>query len=170
MRRSSVSKALAAAAVLALGGALGTAFGRTEAAPPTAIRSALAQTDTVQGAPERTLVLSKVVVQAGAHLALHRHLGTQVARIQSGVLTYTVRRGSVVVRTGESDQHPRVVRRIGAGQTGRIRAGQWLVEQPSDVHEAADRGGAPVVIFLATLLPTGAPPATPVTLPTSAGR
>jgi hypothetical protein len=68
-----------------------------------------------------------------------------------------------VVREGESDQQPRRVRTITAGETARVRAGQWLVEQPSDIHEAANRGRTPVVIYLATLLETGAPPATPVT-------
>ncbi|HMI80830.1 MAG TPA: hypothetical protein VK480_03495 [Solirubrobacterales bacterium] len=132
---------------------------------PTAIRSALAQTGAVKGAPGRTMVLSRVEVEPGAKLALHRHLGTQIARIESGTLTYTVRRGSAAVREGEADQHPRLVRRIGTGQTARIRPGQWLVEQPSDIHEAANRGSTPVVIYLATLLEDGAPPATPVTLP-----
>ncbi|HWN73561.1 MAG TPA: hypothetical protein VNN15_07140, partial [Solirubrobacterales bacterium] len=54
------------------------------------------------------------------------------------------------------------VRKIAAGQTGRLSAGQWIVEQPSDIHEAANRGSKPVVIYLATLLQTDAPPATPV--------
>jgi quercetin dioxygenase-like cupin family protein len=108
---------------------------------------------------------SRVVVEPGARLALHHHLGTQVARVQSGVLGYTVRRGSVVVRSGESDQSPQVVRRIGAGQTGSIRAGEWIVEQPSVIHQAANRGTEPVVIYLATLLEKGAPPSTPVSLP-----
>ncbi|HEU4945097.1 MAG TPA: hypothetical protein VFT10_08045 [Solirubrobacterales bacterium] len=141
-----------------------TAFGKTEAAP-TAVRNALAQTDRVQGAPGRTLVLSRVVVEPGAELALHHHLGTQVAQVQSGALRYTVQRGSVVVRRGESDQSPRVVRTIEAGQTGGIRAGEWIVEQPSVVHQAANRGTTPIVIYLATLLRKGAPPSTPVSLP-----
>jgi len=57
------------------------------------------------------------------------------------------------------------VRVIKAGQTARIRSGQWLIEQPSDLHEAANRGDTPVVIYLSTLLKAGAPAATPVTLP-----
>lgn len=129
------------------------------------MRSALAQTDRVRGAPGRTMVLSKVVVEPGAHLALHHHLGTQISRVVAGTLTYTVRQGSAVLRSGEADQHPQLVRRIKAGQTARIHPGQWLVEQPSDIHEAANHGSTPVVIYLATLLKTGAPPATPVTLP-----
>jgi quercetin dioxygenase-like cupin family protein len=132
---------------------------------PTAVRNALAQSGAVKGAPGRTMVLSRVEVEPGAKLALHHHLGTQISRVESGTLTYTVRQGSAVVREGESDQQPRLVRVIKAGQTARVRPGQWLVEQPSDIHEAANRGSAAVVIYLATLLKTGAPPATPVTLP-----
>jgi quercetin dioxygenase-like cupin family protein len=156
--------ALGLAGAFALGTLLPGAFGQTKAAP-TAIRNALAQTDHVQGAPHRTMVLSRVTVEPGAKLALHHHLGTQVARIQSGVLTYTGRRGSVVVRRGESDQQPETVRAIKPGQTAAIAAGQWIVEQPSDIHQAANNGSAPVVIYLATLLKAGAAPATPVTLP-----
>jgi quercetin dioxygenase-like cupin family protein len=135
-----------------------------ETAAPTVVRNALAQSDAVQGAPGRTMVLSRVEVEPGAQLATHHHLGTQISRVTAGVLTYTVRRGSAVVRRGEADKEPRLVRTIHAGQTAQIDAGEWLVEQPSDVHEAANRGSVPVVIYLATLLKTGAPPSTPVTL------
>lgn len=161
-RRLPIAAGLAVS--FALGALLPAALGKTEAGP-TAIRSALAQTDRVQGAPGRTLVLSRVVVEPGASLALHHHLGTQVARVQSGVLRYTVRRGSVGVRRGESDQQPQVVRTIEAGQTGSIREGEWIVEQPSVIHQAANPGTKPIVIYLATLLQKGAPPSTPVTLP-----
>jgi len=58
-----------------------------------------------------------------------------------------------------------LVRKIAAGQTAAIRAGQWIVEQPSDIHEAANRGPDPVVLYLATLLQQGASPSTPVALP-----
>jgi quercetin dioxygenase-like cupin family protein len=162
-RQARLPALLALAAAVALGALLSSAFGQTKAAP-TAVRDALAQTSHVQGAPHRTLVLSRVSVAPGARLALHHHLGSQVARVESGVLTYTVRRGSVVVRSGQSDLSPRKVRTISAGQTGQIRPGQWIVEQPSDIHQAANNGADPVVIYLATLLKTGAPPATPVTV------
>jgi hypothetical protein len=56
------------------------------------------------------------------------------------------------------------VRSVHSGQTARLRTGQWIVEQPSDIHEAANRGNVPVVLYLATLLKTGAPPSTPVEL------
>jgi quercetin dioxygenase-like cupin family protein len=140
------------------------AFGQ-EKAEPTAVRNALAETSSVRGAPDRTLVLSRVEIEPGAKLALHHHLGTQVAHIESGTLSYTVESGSAVVREGESDQNPRKVQTIHAGQTARLRPEQWIVEQPSDVHEAANRGKTPVVLYIATLLRTGAPPSTPVQLP-----
>jgi len=111
------------------------------------------------------MVLSRVLVEPGAKLATHHHLGTQIARIQSGVLRYTVRQGSVVVRRGESDQGPVVVRRIEAGQTARIHSGEWIVEQPSDIHEATTGNSDPVVIYIATLLKSGAPASTPVSPP-----
>src|SRR4051794_38667386 len=152
---------LALAAAVALGALLPTAFGREEGTA-TATRNALAQTDRVQGAPGRTMVLSRVTVPPDVQLALHHHLGTQIAHVEAGTLTYTVRHGAAVVWDGESDQDPRKVRTIEAGQSARLRAGQWIVEQPSDVHEAANRGGVPVVLYIATLLRTGAPPSTPV--------
>jgi quercetin dioxygenase-like cupin family protein len=155
---------LALLAAFALGATLPGAFAQTEVAP-TVVRNALAQSSSVQGAPNRTMVLSRVEVAPGAKLALHHHLGTQISHVEAGTLTYTVRQGSAIVREGESDQSPRLVRTIKAGQTARIGPGQWLVEQPSDIHQAANNGSVPVVIYLATLLKAGAPPATPVTLP-----
>lgn len=163
IRRRHVWIAVAIAAAFALGTLLPAAFGSSQA-PPTAVRHALAQTDSVRGAPSRTMVLSKVVVEPGAKLATHHHLGTQISRVVAGTLTYTVRRGSATLNSGEAE-HPHLIRRIQAGQTAQIHPGQWLVEQPSDIHEAANRGSKPVVIYLATLLETGAPPSTPVILP-----
>ena len=156
---------MAAAIVVAfsLGALLPTAFGRSKA--PTAVRTALARSQNVQGAPGRTMVLSKVVVEPGAQLALHHHLGTQISRIAAGTLTYTARKGFAVLHSGDAEKDPKFVRHIEAGQTAPIHPGQWLVEQPSDNHEAANRGSKPVVIYLATLLKTGAPPATPVSKP-----
>jgi quercetin dioxygenase-like cupin family protein len=163
-RRPRLILALAIAAAFALGALLPAAFGSSKAAPG-AIRNALARSETVQGAPGRTMVLSRVVVEPGAKLTLHHHLGTQISRVAAGTLTYTVRSGSAVLRSGDAEAEPQHARTIDAGQTARIRPGQWLVEQPSDIHEAANRSSDPVVIYLATLLKDGAPPSTPVTSP-----
>lgn len=162
-RKPQLLAVLAVACAFALGAILPGAFAGQKLAPEV-VRNALAQSSVVKGAPKRTMVLSRVVVNPGAKLALHHHRGTQISRVVAGTLTYTVERGSAVVRAGEADQDPRLVRKLSAGQTGQVRAGQWLVEQPSDIHRAANRGSVPVVIYLATLLETGAPPSTPVVL------
>jgi hypothetical protein len=112
------------------------------------------------GVTGRTLGLSIVTIPAGVRLPLHFHEGTQVAYIQTGILTYTVKSGQVRVMSGLADQGPRLVRTISAGHTGDITSGQWIVEQPSTIHSAQAK--TKVVVLLATLLKTGAPPATPV--------
>jgi quercetin dioxygenase-like cupin family protein len=142
--------------------AAGVVVGRVvaQSGGATAVREPLAESAKVKGAPDRTLGLSRVTIPAGGAIALHHHEGTQLAFIQKGVLTYTVKSGSVTVRSGPADDAT-VVRRIRAGQTGKIRAGQWIVEQPSTIHQAANNGSGPIVIYLATLLKTGAPPSTP---------
>src|ERR1700759_3240994 len=141
---------------------LPTAFG-APAATPAPVRKALAQTEHVQGAPGRTMVLSKVTVPPGAKLAVHHHLGTQISRVVAGTLTYMVRAGKAELFEGEAEE-ARLVRDITAGKTAKIGAGQWLVEQPSDIHQAAHRGPSPVVIYIATLLKDGAAPSTPIDL------
>jgi quercetin dioxygenase-like cupin family protein len=155
--------AIGVVAVVAMAIILPTAFGASAPAPAP-VRKALAQTEHVQGAPGRTMVLSQVTVPPGAQLAVHHHLGTQISRVVSGTLSYTVREGMAELFEGESGEEPRLVRDITAGKTAKIRAGQWLVEQPSDIHQAANRGSSPVVIYLATLLKDGAAPSTPVDL------
>ena len=152
--------AITGCGLLLAGGAIGWAAARS-AAPEPVVREALAKSNHPRGAKGRVLGLSRVVIRPGAELALHHHQGTQIARISKGTLTYTVHTGSVTVRRGDADERPRVVRRIRAGQTGRIRAGSWIVEQPNDHHSAANRGSKRIVIYLATLLKRGAPPSTP---------
>jgi quercetin dioxygenase-like cupin family protein len=158
-RRLRLGIALLAAAAT---GAAGAAIVIAQSGAPTAKREALAQTTKPKHAKNRTLGLSRVVIPVGAQLALHRHEGTQIAYVQRGVLTYTVRNGKVAVRKGPADGDFRIVRRIKAGQTGAIKAGRWIVEQPSDTHRAANNGTDKIVIYLATLLRRGASPSTPV--------
>jgi len=149
-------------AVIALGAAaVGYGLGQGSLKEPVK-RFGLAQSTHPRGAPGRSLALSRVVIKPGAKLALHHHQGTQISFIRNGTLTYHVQQGRVKVREGAYDDGARVVREIKAGQTGRVRAGQWLIEQPSDFHRAANKGDERIVIYLATLLKTGAPPSAPV--------
>ena len=134
--------------------------GEKSKAPPVS-RNALAQAIDPVGAPGRTLGLSRVKVAPGAQIALHHHAGTQIAYIQRGVLTYSVRTGSVDVMRGPADQSPKLIRTIASGQTGKLRAGQWIVEQPTTIHQARNDGRRRVVILLATLFTNGSPPSLP---------
>jgi quercetin dioxygenase-like cupin family protein len=149
---------LAAVALVAIGIAVGQVI--AQSGQTAAVRTPLAQSTKVKGAKDRTLGLSRVTIPPSGQIALHHHEGTQVAYIQAGVLTYTVKSGSVTVMEGPAE-NPTPIRKISGEQTGKIKAGQWIVEQPSTIHRAANKGPAKVVIFLSTLLKTGAPPSTP---------
>ena len=162
--RSHPPRALLTGAVLLLiSAACGYAAGAVHHAPAEATRTVLAQKVGPAGARGRTLALSRVTIPAHTRLGLHRHPGTQIAYVQKGTLTYTVRTGVVSVYRGEADQNPQVVRRVGAGQTGEVRAGEWVIEPPSAVHFGANHDDIPVRILLATLFKTGRPPSIPVT-------
>lgn len=160
---SSFRRALpAASVVLALVAGGGYAVGASQQAPAQATRDVLAQAVDPVGARGRTLALSRVTIPARTRLELHRHPGTQIAYIEKGTLTYTVRRGVVKVYRGAADRNPRVVRRVSAGRTGSVRPGEWVVEPPRSVHFGANRGDRPVKILLATLFKTGSPASIPV--------
>jgi quercetin dioxygenase-like cupin family protein len=150
-------------ALLPAAGAAGHALkadAQTDRAPT---REALAQVVKPPGAPGRTLGLSRVTIPAHTALAPHRHPGDQIAYIERGTLTYPVRTGVVRVYRGPADASPLRVATIRAGETGRVRTGEWVVERQGDVHFGANRGQRPVVILLATLFTTGSPAAIPVT-------
>ncbi|MBX5440586.1 MAG: hypothetical protein IRZ32_03560 [Solirubrobacteraceae bacterium] len=151
----------ALAAALALSAFAPAAASAAQDANAASVREDLAQVVDPAGAPGWTLALTRVTIRPGTALALHTHPGTEVARILRGRLTYTVVTGSVPVYRGPADA-PALVRRLTAGRTAVLRAGQWIVESPGEQHRAVNRGRRPVVILLASLFPTGAPTATPV--------
>ncbi|HEY4349535.1 MAG TPA: cupin domain-containing protein [Gaiellaceae bacterium] len=156
-------RALSGLAVLLVGAAAGSyATASTRATPPAVVRIPLAAVDNPSGGKGRTLSLFKVTIPAKAQLALHYHPGTQIAYIASGELRYSVKTGSVTVKSGPADSLAKLVRTIASGQTGLIEAGDWIVEQPSTRHSASNPGDKPTVIYLATLFPIGSAPAIPV--------
>ncbi|WP_028642758.1 cupin domain-containing protein [Nocardioides sp. URHA0020] len=147
--------------LLASGFGAGIAVSATaadEPAPVVVNRQPLAEVKAPAGAPHRTLGLSKVVVMPGAELASHHHPGAQLGYIAEGALTYTVETGTATVLKGPGDK-PKVVKRLRAGDTYRVRAGLWLRETQGEVHHARNAGTVPIVIYLATLFKTGQPAA-----------
>lgn len=161
LKRSRVFRTcLATLAVFTAGSAVGAvAFSAMKDDPPAPKYNSLARTVGPIGSPGRALGLSRVVIQPGAKIPLHFHEGTQVSYIQTGTLTYTVRDGGVKVMKGPGDDG-KVVRRIKAGQTGKIKAGQWIVEEPTTIHRAANKGKGKIVIYLSNLLKKNAAPST----------
>lgn len=114
-------------------------------------------------APGYRLSLTEAVLPPGAGFPPHRHPGMQVAYVQSGTLQYTVFQGKVKVFRGHPGSSQTLVRVLRAGQTGSIKAGEWIIETPSLHHKGANMGRKRVVILLATLLRSNEPPAIPVT-------
>src|SRR3954463_8810937 len=119
---------VAVVALVAAAGAAGHSPGADAQSGQAPTREALAQVVKPRGAPGRTLGLSRVTIPAHTALAPHRHPGYQIAYIERGTLTYTVRTGVVRIYRGAADASPRRVRTLRAGDTARIRTGEWLVE------------------------------------------
>ena len=161
--RRPVLSGVAGLSLLASGVGLGVAVSAgaaDEPVPVTVTRQSLAEVAAPPGAPKRTLGLSKVVVMPGAVLASHHHPGEQLGYVAEGVLTYSVESGSARVMTGPGDDAT-LVKRIKPGMTVRVKPGQWLVEEQDEVHHARNAGTLPIVIYIATLLRTGEPAASP---------
>ena len=155
--RVAVAAAVALLPVTAIGAyAAGSA---AQDAPPTAERVELALLKNPTGAKGRTLGLSKVTIPPHTALPLHVHAGNQIASIQSGTLTYTVRTGQVEIYRGAATTKAKPVRVVKAGQTATVHAGEWVVEQPGERHIGANEGDEPLVILLASLFRNGAPAA-----------
>jgi quercetin dioxygenase-like cupin family protein len=89
MKRLRLAVVLLGVGLLAAGVLVGHVIAQSGGA--SAVRTPLAQSTMVKGAAGRTLGLSRVTIPVGGKIALHHHQGTQVAYIQSGVLTYTVK-------------------------------------------------------------------------------
>lgn len=137
-----------------------SAAGDDDPAPVTVTRQSLAEGVGPSGAKNRTLGLSKVTVMPGARLASHHHPGTQLGYVAEGVLTYTVETGRARLMKGPGDA-PELVKVVEAGDTVRVRPGQWLQEEQGEVHHARNAGTVPVVLYISTLFRTGEPAAIP---------
>lgn len=102
-------------------------------------------------APGSTMYLYRVVIPPGAEIAPHHHPGQQIARIESGTLTYTALEGTLEL--GRDSATPNET--VEAPATVEIDAGDSVFEAESLLHEARNDGDEPVVIVLSSLLGTG---------------
>lgn len=132
----------------------------TVAAGATEVARQILATSNPTTAPGQELVLSRVLVPAGDVLAPHTHPGVQMAVISEGVLTYRVitEQVTVVRAAGSSGARNETV---AAGTTTQLRAGDVVIESPGMQHTAQNDGTTPVVIYLSSLFPAGAPASSP---------
>ena len=124
------------------------------------VRQLLAEAspDTAQG---QLLELTRVIIPPNGSIAPHTHPGPQLAIIVLGTITYTVIDGeATVTRAAASDDQEIVT--YTSGDTLELRAGDSIFEPTGMVHRASNETKEPVVIYLSSLFPAGAPPATTV--------
>ena len=105
---------------------------------------------------EPVLALGVVTVEPGAAIADHVHPGTQIGTIAAGQLTYSVVTGDVRFRRA-ADAPDAALRTIQAGETVLLGEGDTVIENSGAIHHARNDGDVPVIIWLSTLFPAGAP-------------
>lgn len=108
-------------------------------------------------APGQVLYLTRVRIAPRTKLTEHFHDGTQIASVQSGVLTYRITSGSATISAANG-----TTRSVSGPRTVRIRAGESLVEGAGLVHYGSNATSRPVVILTAALIARGAGLSTPV--------
>jgi quercetin dioxygenase-like cupin family protein len=101
------------------------------------------------------LALGRVTIMPGAAIPTHDHPGTQIGVVVQGALTYQVFTGEVLWYRSDDPAGEPVS--IGPGETVVVRPGDALVETPGAIHQGRNAGDVPVVIYLSTLFPVGAP-------------
>jgi quercetin dioxygenase-like cupin family protein len=161
---SSFNRAVAAiVAVVALGVAFvllnrpptSLAFEATpQSAAPVVIASEVLGRASPMPVMDPELALGRVTIMPGAVIPVHHHPGTQIGAVVQGTLTYSVFTGRVEWHRAHEPGLPHL---IGPGETVNVEAGDALVETPDSIHQGRNDGEVPVVIYLSTLFPAGAP-------------
>jgi quercetin dioxygenase-like cupin family protein len=127
----------------------------TPEAAPVAVTSEVLGRAAPVAVDDPELALGRVTVMPGAVLPVHHHPGTQIGVVVQGELTYTVFTGEIEWYLGDDPTgEPQT---IGPGKTVVVRPGDALVESPGSIHQGRNSGAGPLVIYLSTLFPMGAP-------------
>lgn len=107
--------------------------------------------------PGQVLYMTRVKIAPKTKLSEHFHSGVQVARVESGVLTYKIIQGTVSVTRASGR-----VQKFTAPSTPSLRKGDSIVETSGLVHFGGNNTNKPVVILTALLINQGAGLSTPV--------
>lgn len=125
----------------------------TSTSPATATREILGRFPAPE-APGYDQYLLRVTIPPGVELPAHHHPGMEVARIDQGALTYTILEGRAPIgRDGAEGP----TEEVAAPAEVVLHAGDTVYEMSSMHHRAANRGGVPVVVLLASLIEVGQP-------------
>ena len=146
--------------VILAGLAVGSGQAQDAATPTVApvVREVLGDGEPV-AAPGQSLELVRFTIAPGTTLPAHTHPGMQVAWLEAGELEYTVITGEVpITRAGAAPGTPGPVEVLGEGQTTTFLPGDSWAEPEGVVHFGRNAGTEPVVILVASLFTTGAPP------------
>lgn len=143
--------------LLSLGGreAGVVALEATPQSAPVAIASELLGSASPAQVEQPELALGRVTIMPGAVIPVHHHPGTQIGVVVQGVLSYRVVTGEVRWQHGDDRSGPPTVIRVGASVE--VQTGDALIEPPTSVHQGWNAGDVPVVIYVSTLFPSGAP-------------
>jgi quercetin dioxygenase-like cupin family protein len=126
-----------------------------ESSPPAVISSEVLGRALPEAVDEPELALGRVTIMPGAAIPTHYHPGTQIGVVVQGELTYHVFTGEIeLYRKDTSAGDPFIVR---PGETVVVRPGDALIETPGSIHQGRNAGDVPLVIYLSTLFPVGAP-------------
>ncbi|HET8930223.1 MAG TPA: cupin domain-containing protein [Acidimicrobiales bacterium] len=117
------------------------------------------------GGDGSTLSLVRYHIAPGAKLTPHIHPGVQMARIESGTLTYTIESGTALVRRAGTEADTEV----SGPTTITLEAGDTVIERGDMVHFGENRSEKPLVIIATLLTADGQELAVPVTTATVAG-
>jgi quercetin dioxygenase-like cupin family protein len=127
----------------------------TPVAPPPVIASEVLGHASPAKVDNPELALGRVTIMPGAAIPVHYHPGTQIGVVVQGELTYTVFSGEIAWYRG--DAPAAAPKLIMPGETVVVVPGDALVESPGSVHQGRNDGNMPLIIYLSTLFPTGAP-------------
>ncbi|WP_013325402.1 cupin domain-containing protein [Gloeothece verrucosa] len=100
------------------------------------------------------LELVRYTIAKGAKLPVHIHPGMQIERVEFGILTYTVVKGSATLKRANGTQEI-----LSAGQTTQLNVGDSLVEPAGMVHFGENSTASPVILLSASLLDAKQPKA-----------
>jgi quercetin dioxygenase-like cupin family protein len=105
------------------------------------------------------LGIGRVTIMPGAMIPTHYHAGTQIGVVVQGTLTYSVFTGEVALHRASPPEG--TIEIVGPGDTVQVGIGDAVVEPPGSIHQGSNEGTVPVVIYVSTLFPEGAPRSVP---------